>query len=245
MTARYSEKKKYFCGLVLLVMFMCTGCSIPLPGQGAPPRLYVLTPKSTFPDDVPSVNWQLLVDTPVSPAGLSTARIAMNDSPIELRYFDRANWTDFAPKMVQTLMIESFENSGKIIGVGREQIGLRSDFLLKTDLREFQAEYSDALPQGIKVMDQGVSPPVARVRINVKLVRMPRREIVATKTFERRVRAKDNTMKEIIGSFDQALGKALKAIVSWTLKTGQKVKQGQGSRTSGIEKSSKRSDAFF
>ena len=65
-----------------MVTFMCAGCSIPLPGQGAPPRLYVLTPKSTFPDDVPRVNWQLLVDTPISPAGLSTARIAMNDEEI-------------------------------------------------------------------------------------------------------------------------------------------------------------------
>ena len=148
----------------------------------------------------------------------------MNDSPIELRYFERANWTDFAPKMVQTLMIESFENSKKIVGVGREQIGLRSDFLLKTDLREFQAEYSDALPQNIKVMDRSIPPPVARVRINAKLVKMPRREIVATKTFERRIRADDNTMVEIIGSFDEALGKTLKAIVAWTLQTGHMIK---------------------
>ena len=51
--------------------------------------------------------------------------------------------------------------------------------------------------------------------------------------------------KEIIGSFDQALGKTLKAIVSWTLKTGQKVKRGKGSRTSNIEKSSKRFDVNF
>ena len=215
---------KYSYVLIFIIVTINSGCSIPLPGQGAPPRLYVLTPKSTFPDDVPTVTWQLLVDTPVSPAGLNTARIAMNDSPIELRYFERANWTDFAPKMVQTLMIESFENSKKIVGVGREQIGLRSDFLLKTDLREFQAEYSDALPQNIKVMDRSIPPPVARVRINAKLVKMPRREIVATKTFERRIRADDNTMVEIIGSFDEALGKTLKAIVAWTLQTGHMIK---------------------
>jgi cholesterol transport system auxiliary component len=211
--------------LLLLASFMLGGCSIPLPGQGEPPRLYVLTPKSTFPDDIPKVEWQLLVETPRSPAGLSTARIAMHDSPIELRYFDRANWTDFAPKMVQSLLIESFENSGKIVGVGREQVGLRSDFLLKTDLREFQAEYAEAMSADIKIMDSGAEPPFARVRINVKLVTIPRREIVATKTFERKIQADSNSMKEIIGAFDEALGKTLKAIVTWTLKTGHELRQ--------------------
>jgi cholesterol transport system auxiliary component len=208
--------------IVLLGLSSMLGaCSIPLPGQGEPPRLYVLTPKSTFPDDIPKVTWQLLVETPRSPAGLSTARIAMHDSPIELRYFDRANWTDFAPKMVQTLMIESFENSEKIVGVGREQVGLRADYLLKTDLREFQAEYEHALPTDMKVMDAGIAAPFARVRINAKLVKMPKREIVATKTFERKIQAQGNTMTDIIGAFDEALGKTLKAMVTWTLKTGE------------------------
>ena len=36
-------------------------CSLELPGQGDPPRQFVLTPKSTYDDDVPKVEWQLLV----------------------------------------------------------------------------------------------------------------------------------------------------------------------------------------
>ena len=40
----------------------------------------------------------------------------------------------------------------------------------------------------------------------------------------RRIRADDNTMVEIIGSFDEALGKTLKAIVAWTLQTGHMIK---------------------
>ena len=128
--------------VICLVAFVVAGgsCSIPIPGGGPAPRLYVLTPKSTFPNDIPKAEWQVLVETPVAAAGLSTARIPLQDSPIELRYYNRAKWTDFAPKMVQTLIVESFENSGKIVGVGREQIGLRADFVLKTEIREFQAE---------------------------------------------------------------------------------------------------------
>ena len=51
--------------------------------------------------------------------------------------------------MIQTLLIESFENTGKIIAVGRQSLGLRSDFNLKLEVREFQAEYfpKDAAPR--------------------------------------------------------------------------------------------------
>lgn len=193
----------------------------PLTNNDAP-RLYVLTPKSTYPTDIQVVNWQLLVDAPISPAGLNTARIALQDSPIELRYFSNASWTDFAPQMVQALTVESFENSGKIVSVGREQIGLRSDFLLKTELREFQAEYEERIPDNATALGPTESPPWARVRINAKLVRMPQREIIAHHTFERRIRAKANTMSDIIDAFDEALGKALKSMVVWTLQTGEK-----------------------
>lgn len=209
------------CLAVAVATLALSGCiDLPISKDDAP-RLYVLTPKSTFPEDLKAVKWQLLVDSPVSPAGLNTARIALQDSPIELRYFSLASWTDFAPSMVQALTVESFENSGKIVSVGREQIGLRADFLLKTELREFQAEYEERLPANTTALGPTASPPWARVRINAKLVKMPQREIVAHQTFERRIRAKANTMSDIIDAFDEALGKTLKSMVVWTLETGE------------------------
>jgi cholesterol transport system auxiliary component len=205
---------------------LLAGCvDIPLPKSDEAPRLYVLTPKSTYPDDLKKVDWQLLVDAPISPAGLNTARIALQDSPIELRYFNLASWTDFAPRMVQALIVESFENSGRIVSVGREQIGLRSDFVLKTELREFQAEYEERIPENSTELGPTAAPPWARVRINVKLVKMPQREIIAHHTVERRIRAKRNRMSDIIDAFDEALGKTLKAVVIWTLETGEKAKK--------------------
>ena len=39
-----------------------------------------------------------------------------------------------------TDLIESFDNSGKIVGVTRESTQLRADYILQSDLREFQAE---------------------------------------------------------------------------------------------------------
>jgi cholesterol transport system auxiliary component len=203
------------------IVLAMAGC-VKFPGESdKPPRLYVLTPKKEFAKNLPNVKWQLLVETPVAAAGLSTARIALQDSPIQLRYFQHATWTDFAPKMVQALIIESFEDSGRIVSVGREQIGLRADFVMKSELREFQAEYENVLPEDATLGPKD-KPPWVRVRIGAKLVKMPQREIVAARIFEHRVRSKSNTMIEIIRAFNGASGKVLKSLVEWALKTGEK-----------------------
>jgi len=187
------------------------GCGVGelLPGQGPPPRLFRLSPKSTFDTDIPTVDWQLVIEEPISPTGLSTTRIPLQRRAVELEYYARANWTDRAPAMVHTLAVESFENSGRIVAVGRESLGLRSDFILKLDLREFQTEYS------------GDGAPDAHVNINAKLVQMPKRTIIGSQRFARRVPAGSDTLEDIVEAFDDALGKVLKELVGWTLRTGQ------------------------
>lgn len=185
------------------------GCETLVPGQGPPPTLFRLTPKSTFRADLPTVKWQLILELPLTDAALSTTRIALWPNPTRLEYYARANWSDRAPAMVQTLLIESFENSGKIVAVGRESIGLRADFVLKTELREFQAVYH----LGDK--------PQAQVGINVKLVKMPNRIIVGSEMFESLIEAKADRLPDIIDAFDDALGKVLKRVVEWSLMTGE------------------------
>ena len=195
--------------LTLAFALALAACQVPVPGQGPPPSLYRLTPKSTFSEDLPTVDWQLVLEIPIANAGLSTTRVALQSSPTQLEYFANSSWTDRAPLMVQTLMIESFENSNRIVAVGRESVGLRADFILKSELREFQAEYF-----------RGTLPAV-RVAINAKLVKMPRRAIIGSKSFEAVAPAKADTMDEIIAAYDAALGSVLKDLVEWALTKGQ------------------------
>jgi cholesterol transport system auxiliary component len=209
----------------MAALTLAASCDVTLPGTGERSQLYVLTPKSTYPEDLPKVDWQLLVEQTASPAGLDTQRIAVAYSPIELDYFARTNWTDRAPEMVLRLLVESFENSGKIIAVGRDSIGLRSNIVLKTELREFQAEYNReqvSNQPGDGASGSGKAPTI-RVRIAAKLVKMPQRVIVASKTFEHIVPAEKNSMGPIVSAFDEALGKTLKYIVIWTLTEGDKI----------------------
>lgn len=190
-------------------------CSSILPGQGPPPRLFVLTPKSTFPKGLPTVDWQLIIEVPIAATGLDTTRISLQRDPMEHEYYAHAAWTDRAPTLVQTLIVESFENSGKIVAVGRESLGLRADFVLKSELREFQAEYYS--PKGASNI------PSAHVKLGVKLVQMPERSIVGSRNFESRITAKADTLEAIVEAFDVALGKVLKELVAWTLVKGDEI----------------------
>lgn len=189
---------------ILLALAACTRL---VPGQGPAPALYTLTPKSTYPD-VPKVDWQLTLEVPFASAALNTTRIAIQPTPTSFDYYAQAGWTDVAPLMVQTLMIESFENSRGIVSVGRESIGLRSDFILKTEIREFQAE---AYAQQV------------RVGIDVKLVKMPERTIVAANEFRATRPADVDVMDSVIKGFDSALGNVLRNLVEWTLVTGEEI----------------------
>jgi cholesterol transport system auxiliary component len=202
--------------LALAAIALATACSGSfLPGQAPPPKLFDLTPKSTFDADLPQANWQLLVEAPIAAAGINTSRIALKRSPTTLDYFAGAEWTDRAPALVQTLMIESFENTGKIISVGRETVALRSDYSLKLELREFQTEYYD----GEEV------PPTINVRINAKLVQMPDRIIMASETYGFEIESQSNTLEDIVLAFNEALGKVLKRVVGWTLREATKVEK--------------------
>jgi cholesterol transport system auxiliary component len=193
--------------LILLILFiLIPGCN-PLKLPGPPPDLYNLTPKSTFDEGLPEVRKQLIIEEPVAAGGLDTSRMALRPHATQLQFYADARWTERAPKMVQTLLVESFENTNKIISVGRQSIGLRSDFTLKTELREFQVEQSPD--------SENMS---VRVRINAKLVQQPTRVIIGSQSFEyAREAPSDSTMDEIVVAFDIATGKVIKRLVEWTL----------------------------
>ncbi len=185
------------------------GCGL-LPQVSVPVQLYTVTPKTSYPETLESVDWQLVVELPNAATSLDTPRIALQRTPFTLEYYAGSAWTDNAPLMVQTLLIESFESTRSITAVGREGVGLRPDYVLKTDLREFEAIYEEGSPN-----------PVIWVRINAKVVKMPERRIVSSATFERREASAGTKLPDIVAAFDEALGHTLKRIVLFVLEEPQ------------------------
>jgi cholesterol transport system auxiliary component len=182
------------------------GCASLL-GVGAAPHLYRVTPESTYPANLPHPAALLLVDVPLAPAGLDTSRIALTRSAVSIDYFADSEWTDRVPLLVQTALLESFENSKAINAIDRESVGLRADFILKTEIRHFEAIYDS--PDGA---------PDVWVAIIARLVSPSDREIVALTSFDRHVRATANEIPQIVLAFDEALGGVMEDIVVWTLR---------------------------
>jgi cholesterol transport system auxiliary component len=184
------------------------GCSTLFGSE--PPMLFDLSPKSTFDADLPRADWQLVVEEPTAPKAIDTDRIAIRPASLVIEYYPGVKWTDRAPALIQTLLVESFENSGKIVGVGRRAIGLIGDYILTSELREFEA------------MNDGSGVTRAAVRVVLKLVRQSSGYIVASSTQSETVDCASDSPADVVIAFDAALGKVLKRSVTWVLTEGAK-----------------------
>ena len=192
--------------LVSGTAFALAGCSgIQLLPTPMSPQLYVLRPQVMAPMGG-AVSWRLSVGAPDAPASLDTERIALSRSPNTMDYFANAAWNDRVPLLVQRLLVQTFDSSNRIVGVDRDTSGLENDYLLQTEIRDFEARY-DA-PDGA---------PRVVVGIQAKLARMPQRQIFATLNATQQAQATGNNLDSIVSAFTQATGAAIMQIANWTL----------------------------
>src|SRR5581483_8041257 len=194
-------KKVFAAAIAALALSGCSG----MIGPGPAPQRYTLNPHFSA-VSAPPGNWALWVGTPATVDSLDTQRIALTRPPTQMDYFANAAWTDRAPVLLQGLMIEAFETSGRTGSVAREAEGLNADYVLQTDLRDFDAQY-----------DQAGAPPNVTVRISAKLIRYPERTVAASTEILQQARAQANDMNAIVMAFDQATGAALTQLVQWAL----------------------------
>ena len=202
---RVSRRKLLGVGLTVPALSVAA-CQ--LPGSGPPPREFRVTQKSTFSEELPEVDWSLMVERPNALRSIDTPRIART-SGVEIQHYAGATWVDRPPVMIEPLIIQSFRSSEAIDVVVDRRASIRPDFLLQTDLAAFEA------------METASGPPDVRVAISATLIRMPRREVVGTTHIARTVTAQATSLQAIALAFDDALGKVLKQLVEWTLRTGE------------------------
>jgi cholesterol transport system auxiliary component len=169
-------------------------------------QIYVLRPDAPAGPAGARVKWELAVAVPYAAGSLNSERIALTRTTETLDFFADAAWTDRLPVVLQNCLIESFEKSGRINAVSRETAGLKADFVLETEVRDFAAHYEAAS-----------GAPEVNVRIAAKLVAAADRTIVGTLDSMHRATAAENRVPAIVSAFNVALTAALKEIVEWSL----------------------------
>jgi len=177
-------------------------------GGGPPPRQYTLSPVTGFPPGLRPVTWSLVVDEPTAPHQIDTSRIALMNGPFQVEYYADVEWTDNAPAMVQLLLIQSFQNTGRLPVVASTRQTLSTDFLLLSNLRKFQVERDAS------------NVPQATVVLEPTLLRMPRREPVATARFEKTTPVAADSIDAVTTAFNTSLGEVIRQVVDWTLERG-------------------------
>lgn len=129
----------------------------------------------------------------------------------EAAYIKGSRWLTPASILFDEAVSRAFDGSGgpaRLITHGQM---VRADYLLKLDVRAFEARYE----HGDK------AAPTIVVTVHADLDRVSDRLPAGSRTFEASVPASDNRVGAIAAAFDQAVTKVLGDLVAWTDGKGQ------------------------
>jgi cholesterol transport system auxiliary component len=191
--------------LIVASLLALGACGSLFGSSGPAPDLYTLSPATRFPDALKRADWQIMIEEPTAVGGVESNRIAVQPTPNEVRYFGEVRWVERAPRMVQGLLVESFERSRAVGGVERYTIGFKADYILRVEIRDFQAELF------------GEQAPTVHVRLTAKLLRAGKQELLWTRDFEARAAAGNVTASNVVAAFDTALSQVMADIVAATV----------------------------
>ncbi len=155
-----------------------------------------------------SVRWQLSVDTPLASDTLDSSRMLVMPTPGAIETYKNARWVDTAPLLLRTLLLQAFQDSHRIAGVGALTSGMHGDFLLAIDLYDFETQYTNGGPR-------------ATIRLNAKLIDQSLNRVTAARMFEGSAPVSGTTAADASVAFEQTLNELLPQIVAWSLESGE------------------------
>jgi cholesterol transport system auxiliary component len=196
-------------------LFLIAGSSLALTACGSldkligppdAPQMYALRPALAPAQPGGKVSWALAIAKPEAADNLDSSRIALARGDTQLDFYANAMWPDHLTDLVQTALLAGFEGSGRIDAVSREEDTLHSDYILLTELRDFEARYGT--PDGA---------PTIAVTIVAQIADAHSRKILSTQTASFNEPASANSVDAAVQAFNTALGKAIAQIVQWAL----------------------------
>jgi cholesterol transport system auxiliary component len=169
-------------------------------------QIYLLAPEFHALPDIAKVSWELSVARFDVPESLNSDRIPLRRGNV-MDYYADAVWADTSPQLLQTLLVEAFEKSGRIIAVAKDISAMHADYILQGEVRAFEARYDD--PNGA---------PTVVVDIMAKMLSMHDREIIAVHDARQETPASANSVAAAVAAFSTSTSAVLEDIVAWALK---------------------------
>lgn len=129
----------------------------------------------------------------------------------EAAYIKGSRWVSSANVLFDEAVTRAFDGSGgpaRLIGHGEV---VRADYVLKLDVRSFEARYD----HGDK------AAPTVVVVVHADLDRIGDRTVAGSRTFTAKVPASENRVSAIAAAFDQGLTQVLSDLVLWVDNRGQ------------------------
>lgn len=211
--------------VVLGGTFVLTACSMLV---GKPEDLTVYAPTLARPAQTPARlarAWELSIAEPRAIGPLDGAHIAVVPSAGEMQTYKGVRWREVSPVLIQQLLLQAFRDSAGLDGVGAPTSVLHADFLLLSDLQDFQAEY------------RGAKVPTVVIRLYGQLLDHSTGRTLASRTFAVEEASTGAGVPEVFVAFQAALNSLLPQVVEWGIATADANWTKSGENQTRLEKS--------
>ncbi|AGA64823.1 Membrane lipoprotein [Liberibacter crescens BT-1] len=151
---------------------------------------------------LPRNNQQILIPEPTALKLLDSENIVVRSSDSEVQFLKNSQWSDRLPRMVQSKLIESFENSQKLGAVGKPGQGLAIDYQVISVIRAFE----------INVQLKRVI-----IEISIKLINDHNGLVKSQHIFHVESPLEGNSNNAFVNSLNKSFTKISSEIVNWTL----------------------------
>jgi cholesterol transport system auxiliary component len=147
------------------------------------------------------IGLQIVVTPPTAVTPFNSDRIVVRSPTMGLTVLPGAQWSAELPELLQSRIIQAFENARLLKAVGRPSDRLASDYNLNTEIRRFEIDATRG---------------EAIVELVVKFVGDRSGRITAARVFEGRVPSGARSGAEASAALDAALANVLRDLVAWT-----------------------------
>lgn len=191
----------------LLLVFAIAGLvsSCALIKSAPTPETYDISAPRSFPGLRAGTRAQILVKAPTSLKALNSQNIVVKPASSVITYLKGAQWSDDLPNMVQTKLVETFENTGRSGAVAKPGDGLVIDYQILTAIRAFEV----AVNGGRKT---------AVIEFSVRLLRDRNGRVLKSKVFRATVPFSGGDNDDYVAAFDRAFDTVAREIVVWVLR---------------------------